>query len=71
MPEVKIIWISLTGTNKPDGRLLNTEAAERKLAGLLADGWQIVTAGGGFGTGMHDVASYGGFVILRRDGHDG
>jgi hypothetical protein len=66
--DVRIIWVTAAhGSNREDGTILSTQAAERKIAKLLDEGWIIATAGGGFGTGFHDVSNYGGFIVLQHD----
>ena len=58
--EVKIVALTL-GTNKQAKKV---EEAERILAQLRNEGWELAACGGGTGKTVGEVA---GFVILERD----
>ena len=57
LKKVKIVPVAL-------GVAKTIKRAEDELSSLLADGWLIVTSGGGTGKVLTDVA---GFVILVKD----
>ena len=58
--EIKILTLTLGKGRKAT----KVEEAERELAELLSAGWRIISAGGGSGILVWDVA---GFVILERE----